>query len=88
MEDHPKADRLYLLNLKLGDERRTIVSNIKDVYTKEELTGRKILVLTNLKPAKFRGIESKRMLLGAEDKDGNFSLATVYEDLPDGSVIS
>lgn len=88
VEDHPKADRLYLLNLKLGDEKRTIVSNIKDVYTKEELTGRKILVLTNLKPAKFRGIESKGMLLGAEDKDGNFSLATVYEDLPDGSVIS
>lgn len=88
VEDHPKADRLYLLNLKLGDERRTIVSNIKSEYTKEELTGRKILVITNLKPAKFRGIESKGMLLGAEDKAGNFSLATIYEDLPDGSVIS
>lgn len=88
VEDHPKADRLYLLNLKMGDERRTIVSNIKNVYTKEELTGKKILVITNLKPAKFRGIESRGMLLGAEDKDGNFSLATVYGDLPDGSVIS
>lgn len=88
VEDHPKADRLYLLNLKIGDERRTIVSNIKSVYTKEELTGKKILVITNLKPAKFRGIESRGMLLGAEDKDGNFSLATVYGDLPDGSVIA
>lgn len=87
VEDHPKADRLYLLNLKIGAERRTIVSNIKNIYTKEELTGKKILVITNLKPAKFRGIESRGMLLGAEDKDGNFSLATVYGDLPDGAEI-
>lgn len=87
VEDHPNADRLYLLNLKIGDERRTIVSNIKNKYTKEELTGRKIFVITNLKPVKFRGIESNGMLLGAEDKDGNFSLATICEDLPDGAEI-
>ncbi|MGO1580646.1 MAG: methionine--tRNA ligase [Peptoniphilaceae bacterium] len=87
VEDHPKADKLYLLNLKLGDERRTIVSNIKSDFSKEYLTGKKLLVITNLKPAKFRGIESKGMLLAAETKDGKISLATIYEDLPDGTEI-
>ncbi len=87
VEDHPKADRLYLLNLKLGDERRTIVSSIKNDFTKEYLTGKKLLVITNLKPAKFRGIESKGMLLAAESEDGKISLATIYEDLPDGTEI-
>ncbi|SHH47936.1 methionyl-tRNA synthetase [Anaerosphaera aminiphila DSM 21120] len=88
VEDHPKADRLYLLNLKIGDERRTIVSSIKNDFTKEYLTGKKILVITNLKPAKFRGIESKGMLLAAETEDGKISLATIFEDLPDGSEVS
>ncbi|RVU53900.1 methionine--tRNA ligase [Anaerosphaera multitolerans] len=87
VDDHPKADRLYLLNLKIGNERRTIVSNIKNDFTKEYLTGKKILVITNLKPAKFRGIESKGMLLAAETEDGKISLATIFEDLPDGTEI-
>lgn len=86
VEDHPKADKLYLLNLKIGDEKRTIVSNIKDKFSKEYLTGKKILVITNLKPAKFRGIESKGMLLAAEDGD-KLSLITVLDDIDDGAVI-
>ncbi len=88
VEDHPNADKLYLLNLKIGDEKRTIVSSIKANFTKEYLTGKKILVITNLKPAKFRGIESKGMLLAAETQDGKMSLATIFEDLPDGTVVS
>lgn len=88
VEDHPNADRLYLLNLKIGDERRTIVSNIKSKFTKEYLTGKKILVLTNLKPHNFRGVVSEGMLLAADDGEGNLSLATIFEDLPDGSVIN
>ncbi|MDO5040892.1 MAG: methionine--tRNA ligase [Peptoniphilus sp.] len=87
VEDHPNADKLYLLNLKIGDERRTIVSSIKDNFSKEYLTGKKILVITNLKPAKFRGIESKGMLLAAETADGRLSLATIFDDLPDGTVV-
>lgn len=88
VEDHPNADRLYVLNLKLGDERRVIVSNIKSHYTKEELTGKKILVITNLEPKKFRGVESHGMLMAAQTKDGKLSLATVMEDMPDGAVVN
>ncbi|MBL7575913.1 methionyl-tRNA synthetase [Peptoniphilus asaccharolyticus DSM 20463] len=87
VEDHPNADRLYLLNLKLGEERRVIVSNIKSKFSKEYLTRKKILVITNLKPHNFRGVLSEGMLLAAEDEKGNISLATIHEDLPDGSVI-
>ena len=88
VEDHPKADKLYLLNLKIGEERRTIVTNIKSKFSKEYLTGKKILVLTNLKPMKFRGIESKGMLLACEDEDGNLALVTPMEDIKDGAEIS
>lgn len=88
VEDHPNADRLYVLNLKLGDERRTIVSNIKSHYKKEDLVGRKILVITNLEPRKFRGVLSNGMLLAAKSDDGRLSLATLMEDLPDGSVVN
>lgn len=88
VEDHPNADKLYLLHLKIGNSRRVIVSNIKDKYTKEELTGKKILVLCNLKAKKFRGIESKGMLLAAEDENGKLSIASTLEDLVDGAKIS
>ena len=88
VEDHPNADKLYLLNLKIGEERRTIVTNIKSKFSKEYLTGKKILVLTNLKPMKFRGIESKGMLLACEDDDGNLALVTPMEDINDGAEIS
>lgn len=88
VEDHPNADKLYLLNLKIGEERRTIVTNIKTRFSKEYLTGKKILVLTNLKPMKFRGIESKGMLLACEDDEGNLALVTPMEDIKDGADIS
>ena len=88
VEDHPNADRLYLLHLQLGEEERTIVTNVKDRYKPQDLEGKKILVLTNLKPHKFRGIESQGMLLAAEDQDGNLSIATTLEDIKDGAVIS
>lgn len=88
VEDHPNADRLYVLHIKMGDERRVICSSIKDYYTMEELEGRKILVLANLKPIKLRGIESTGMLLAAEDEDGNLSLATTMEDIKDNAEIS
>lgn len=87
VEDHPNADRLYLLNLVIGEEKRQIVSSIKDYYKKEDLVGKKILVITNLKPAKFRGIESRGMLLAAEDGEGNLSLATTLEDIAHGASI-
>jgi len=71
--DHPNADKLYVLVVDFGDEKRQIVSGIKDYYSKEELLGKKIVVITNLKPKKIRGIESQGMLLAAE-KDGKLAL--------------
>jgi methionyl-tRNA synthetase len=70
VSDHPNAEKLYLLDLNLGDGKRRIVSGIKNSYTKEELLGKKIIVVTNLKPAVIRGETSSGMLLAAEDSKG------------------
>lgn len=75
VEDHPNADRLFLINLDVGTEKRQIVASIKKWFTKEELTGKNLVVLTNLKPANFRGIDSNGMLLAVE-KDGKLGLLT------------
>ncbi|MGC8562583.1 MAG: methionine--tRNA ligase [Thermoplasmata archaeon] len=70
VNDHPNAEKLYLLDLDLGDSKRRIVSGIKNSYTKESLNGKKIVVVTNLKPALIRGETSNGMLLAAEDENG------------------
>ena len=67
VKDHPNADKLYVLEVDLGDERRQIVAGIREHYRPEDLRGRKIAVLANLQPAKLRGIPSNGMLLAAED---------------------
>ncbi|WP_297376500.1 methionine--tRNA ligase [uncultured Helcococcus sp.] len=86
-EDHPKADKLLVFKVQVGDEERTIVSGIKEWYKKEDLIGKKVVVLTNLPPKKLRGIESQGMILAAE-KDGELSLLSVLEDIEDGAEIS
>jgi len=72
VEDHPDADKLIVMKINLGKEERQIVAGLKEHYSKEELEGRNIVVVTNLKPAKLRGIESNGMLLAAveQSKDG------------------
>ncbi|MDR0290864.1 MAG: methionine--tRNA ligase, partial [Treponema sp.] len=76
VERHPKADKLYVINLETGEgasgvrEERTIVSGLVGFYTEEQLLGKRIIVAYNLKPAKLRGIESRGMLLAAGDKGG------------------
>jgi len=71
VEDHPDADKLLVMKINLGKEERQIVAGIKENYSKEELQDRNIVVVTNLKPAKLRGIESNGMLLAAvEEKHG------------------
>lgn len=87
VEDHPNADRLYLLHLKLGDTEKTIVSSIKEFYKPEDLEGKSIIILNNLKPHKFRGIESKGMLLAAQTEDGKLTLCTVMEEFEDGARV-
>ncbi len=87
-EDHPKADRLYVLKIKLGEEERQVVSGIKEFYQPEDLVGKKVVVITNLKPVKLRGVESNGMVLAAEDSDGKLSLVSTLEDVKSGATIS
>ena len=87
-EDHPKADRLYVLKIKIGEEIRQIVSGIKEFYSPEDLVGKKVVVITNLKPVKLRGVESNGMVLAAEDSDGKLSLVSTLEDVKSGATIS
>ncbi|MFC2143299.1 methionine--tRNA ligase [Candidatus Aenigmatarchaeota archaeon] len=67
VEDHPKADKLYVLQIDLGKEKRQLVAGLKGIYEKDELKGKQILVVANLKKAKLRGVESNGMLLACED---------------------
>ena len=71
----PKTDKLMKIQVQLGEEERTIVSGIAQYYTPEELVGRNVIVIKNLKPTKLRGIMSYGMLLAASDGEGNLVLA-------------
>ena len=82
-----KADKLLKLQVDLGKEKRQIVSGIAEFYTPEELVGKKVIVVANLKPVKLRGEMSEGMILSGEDESGNLVLTTVEKDLPNGSVV-
>ena len=71
----PKTDKLIKLQVKIGDEERTIVSGIAQHYEPENLIGKNVIVIANLKPAKLRGIEGRGMVLAASDGEGNLVLA-------------
>lgn len=86
-KDHPKADKLLILQLKVGDERRQVVSGIKEYYRPEDLVGKKVVIVANLKPIKLRGEESNGMILAAE-KDGEFTLISTLDDISSGANIS
>ena len=85
-EAHPKADRLLKLQIDVGGERRQIVAGIASQYRPEELVGRLIVVVANLKPAKLRGEESQGMLLAASSGEA-ISLLQPDRDLPPGSPV-
>jgi methionyl-tRNA synthetase len=86
-EKVPKADKLLKLQIQIGEEMRQIVAGIAEYYQPETLVGKKIIVVTNLKTAKLRGIESQGMLLAAKKKK-NLTLLTVDSDIPTGAKIS
>jgi len=67
--EHPNADKLMLLSIRVGEEQKQIVAGIRGHYTPEELTGRQIVVINNLEEAVLRGEESQGMLLAASDGD-------------------
>lgn len=67
VKEHPDADKLYVLQIEVGDSTKQIVAGLREHYSKEELIGRKIVVINNLEPATIRGEESNGMLLAASD---------------------
>lgn len=82
-----KADKLLKLTVRLGEEERTVVSGIRKWFSPEDLIGRKVVLVANLKPAKLRGIESHGMILAAEDDQGNLDLLGTSLDLPTGTQV-
>ncbi len=82
---HPNADKLYVLEIDLGAEKRTLVAGIREHYPADELVGKNIVVLTNLKPAKIRNVESRGMLLAAE-KDGKLAVLEAPNSEPGEQV--
>ena len=82
-----KSKKLLKLTVKLGEETRTVVSGIALHYTPEEMVGKKIVMITNLKPVKLCGVESQGMIICAEDKEGKVSYLSPEKDLDDGSEI-
>ena len=82
-----KSKKLLCSQVKIGSQVRQIVSGIKAHYTPEEMVGKKVMVVTNLKPAKLAGVMSEGMLLCAEDADGNLSLMIPEKEMPSGAEI-
>ncbi len=82
-----KSKKLLCSQVKIGSQVRQIVSGIKAHYTPEEMVGKKVMVLTNLKPTKLAGVLSEGMILCAEDEEGNLSLVTPEKEMPAGAEI-
>ncbi len=83
----PKSKKLLCSQVKIGSQVKQIVSGIKAFYSPEEMVGKKVMVLVNLKPAKLAGVLSEGMLLCAEDADGNLALMTPEKAMPSGAEI-
>ena len=86
-EEVKKSRKLLCSKVRIGNEVRQIVSGIKSHYTPDQMVGKKVMVLTNLKPAKLAGIMSEGMILCAEDAEGNLSVVSPERDMPSGSQI-
>ncbi|MDP3732424.1 MAG: methionine--tRNA ligase subunit beta [Candidatus Omnitrophota bacterium] len=86
VQDHPNADKLYIIIIDLGDKTKQVVAGIKSSYTKEELVGRQVVVVDNLEPAVLRGVESQGMLLAACDETG-ITIITPHREVKLGSIV-
>ena len=85
-QEHPEADKLLILKVKIGTEERTIVSGIKQHYQPKDLIGKKIIVFANLQPRTLRGVTSQGMLLAAVDGDKVVVLLP-EKDIPSGAKV-
>ena len=84
---HPRADRLIVLEVELGDERRQLVAGIRAHYAPEDLVGKQVVVVANLTPATLRGVESQGMVLAASDADGRLTLISPHQPIAAGSTV-
>lgn len=85
-EKHPNADKLLVLQLDMGYEQRQVVSGIAKYYQPEEMVGKKVIVVANLKPVKLRGVMSQGMILAASHGE-ELTLATVDPSMPNGAIV-
>lgn len=86
-EEVPKSRKLLCSKVRIGSQVKQIVSGIKQHYSAQEMVGKKVMVLVNLKPAKLAGVLSEGMLLCAEDGEGNLALLTPEKNMPAGAEI-
>ena len=87
VDDHPNADKLYLLKVELGGTTKNIVAGIKQYYTKDELLNREIVIVNNLEPAIIRGVQSEGMLLATKDSE-KLAILIPEKEVKTGSPIS
>ncbi len=86
VNDHPDADRLYVILVDLGDKTKQVVAGIKGSYPKEDLLGKQVVVVDNLESALLRGVESQGMLLAASDETG-ITIISPQRKLKLGSIV-
>jgi len=86
VKEHPNADKLYLIQIEVGGEIKQLVAGIRKAYTKEELVGKKVIVVNNLEPATIRGEISNGMLLAASDDQG-MAVLTLDKEVALGSLV-
>ena len=88
VEDHPNADRLYVVKLDDGSgEGRTICAGLKQFYQPGEMEGKNVVFVSNLEPRPLRGVVSEGMMLAADDGEGNVRLVTIDGDISTGSQV-
>ncbi|MCX5686788.1 MAG: hypothetical protein NTW09_04970 [Candidatus Omnitrophica bacterium] len=86
VNDHPNADRLYVIVVEVGDKTKQIIAGIKPSYKKEDLIGREVVLVDNLDPAMLRGVESQGMILAASDEKGH-SVVMPDREVTLGSIV-
>lgn len=86
VKPHPNADRLYVLQVQVGEERKQLVAGIRLHYSEAELVGKKVVVVNNLEPSVIRGVESQGMILAASNPE-KLTLVIPERDLPSGAQV-
>src|SRR3989344_310742 len=87
VNNHPNADKLYIIKIDVGDKKINLVAGLKNYYDKKELVGKKVIIFTNLEQKILRGIKSEGMVLAADDENGKVVLLTIDRNIKNGSKI-